>query len=83
MALEPLEERWLLQDYGTMQCLRDVLTNESIRVFGPSASVDGGPWELTSVDGKAILRSEKDDGSEEFAIPSELSRFRLSLDSSG
>jgi hypothetical protein len=83
MALEPLEERWLLQDYGTMQCLRDVLTNESIRVFGPSASVDGGPWELTSVDGKAILRSEKDDGSEEFAIPSELSRFRLSLDSEG
>ena len=51
----PLHKRWSLRDFGSLQFLRDALSGEYIKVYGPGAVRDDGPWSLDVSSGRAEL----------------------------
>lgn len=51
----PLLNRWSLRDFGSLQFLWDSFSGEYIKVYGPGAVRDDGPWSLDMSSGKAEL----------------------------
>ena len=51
----PLHKRWSLRDFGSLQFLWDALSGEYIKVYGPGAVRDDGPWSLDVSSGRAEL----------------------------
>ena len=48
-------ERWILFDFGGVQFVEDVLAGEFLRVHGPGALFDDGPFRLVNDGGRPLL----------------------------
>ena len=57
VAMAKLRERWVLQDFGTLQFLVDTLATQVITLHGPGAITSDGPWELSVADDRQVLLS--------------------------
>ena len=65
-ATGAIEALWRLWDFGTEQHLQNQTTGEVARVhcshnFGAPASFEGGPFQLTTYSGRAVLAGPGDD----------------------
>ena len=53
MAAEP--PRWRFWDFGTLQFVQDGLTGDSLRVHGPGAAFEDGPFRFVDDDKPVVV----------------------------